>query len=135
MHGANLTNSDDFEEFGDFSPDGRRIVYMSSAGSGFQPTSPSSIPFGNTLSTELFLMNADGTSKVKVTDLNGSAMPASLKSAGAVRAIVAKMKWSSDGTSVYYEMPFFAAASGSTPGPILGSVLMQQTFAGACGRQ
>lgn len=132
---VNLTNSDDFEEFGDFSPDGRRIVYMTSAGSAFQPTSPTSIPFANTLATELYLMNADGTAKVKMTDLNGAGMPASLRSNGATRAIVAKMKWAPDGTAVYFEMAFFGAPSGSNPGPILGSVLVRQSFAGACGRR
>jgi hypothetical protein len=131
----NLTNSDDFDEFGDYSPDGRRIIYMTSAGSGFQPTNPNSIPFGNTLATELYLMNADGSAKVRVTDLNGAGMPASLRNIGAVRGIAAKMKWSADGRAVYYEMAFFGAASGTTPGPILGSVLMRQLFAGPCGRQ
>ncbi len=132
---VNLTNSDDFDEFGDFSPDSRRIIYMSSAGLGWEAASPSSIPFRDSLRTELYLMDANGSNKVKVTDLNGNGMPASLRSFGAARGIVSKMKWSSDGRSVYYELAFFAASSGSTPGRLLGSTLMRLNFAGTCGRQ
>lgn len=132
---VNLTDSDDFDEFGDFSPDGRRIVYMSSAGTGWNATSPSSIPFGRLLSTELHLMHADGRGKVKLTDINGAGMPPSLRSVGAARGIVAKMAWSSDGRSVYFELAFFAATKGDTPGRALGSILVRQNFRGACGRQ
>lgn len=132
---ANLTASDDFEEFGDYSPDGRRIIYMSSAGTAFQPTAPGSVPFRNTLATDLFMMRADGSGKAKVTDLNGAGMPQELRAVGAARAIVAKMKWNAPGTAVFFELAFFSASTSGQPGRLLGSVLVRQNFAGACGRQ
>ena len=66
----NLTDTDNaWEEFARFSPDGKKIVYMSSlCCPTFNPDSPKH--YLKSLMTEVYLMDADGGRKVRLTHFN-----------------------------------------------------------------
>ena len=126
-----LTNTDDaWEEFGSFSPDGKKISFMSSGSCDWYPMSPKSIPFESTLRTELYLMNSDGTNKVQITNINKEGLPGTkwhkyLKG----RKIITVSKWSSDGEKIFFGMVFFSKKNNKP----WGNAVWELTFEGACG--
>jgi hypothetical protein len=108
---TNLTNSPQaWDEHGLFSPDGKKIAWMSSK------------PFPNNwqvlgLRTEFFLMNADGTNMQQLTHFNTPGYP-EYQVAGATAAIG---WWSADGTTINAS--------------IIPNIPYQIHFAGPCGKQ
>ncbi len=86
----NLTNSDDWDEHAHFSPDGKRIVWMSSRDSGTNPQQMA------TMTTDLWVMDADGGNKTRLTRFSD---PRAVEHAGKT-VIVGDPSWSPDGKSV-----------------------------------
>lgn len=126
-----LTNTDDaWEEFGSFSPNGRKISFMSSECCDWDPMSPVSIPFEASLMTELYLMDSDGTNKVQITNINEEGLPGTkwhkyLKG----RKIITGNKWSSDGKKIFFGMVFFSKKKNKS----LGNAVWELTFEESCG--
>ena len=125
-----LTDTDyAFEEFASFSPDGKKISFMSSECCDWNPMSTESIPFESTLRTELYLMNSDGTEKTQITNINQSGLPGTewdkyLQGGQLVTGSI----WSSDGSKIYFGMLFF-----DEDGNPLGNAVWQLTFKDSCG--
>src|SRR5690606_19696167 len=84
---TNLTASGDWDEHAHWSPDGSRIVWMSSRGSG---TDPSRL---RSMTTDLWLMDADGGNKQRLTRFSDPEAP---EHAGDV-VVVGDPAWSPDG--------------------------------------
>jgi Tol biopolymer transport system component len=120
-----LTDTDDaWEEFASFSPDGKKISFMSSECCDWDPMSPESIPFESTLMTELYIMNSNGTEKVQITNINEKGLPGTewdkyLQG----RQIITENTWSSDGKKIFFGMVF--SAKNGNP---LGAAVWQLTF-------
>lgn len=112
-------NSDAWIEFGSFSPDGKKITFMSSECCDYKPTEAK-----KKLRTELYLMDSDGSHKVQLTHFNSRGYSESLSGGG----IVVKNRWSADGRKVYFGLPFY-----SRWGRARGAWLKELTFAGPCG--
>jgi Tol biopolymer transport system component len=104
-----LTDTDhSWEEFADYSPDGHMISFMRST-SSWDATSEKSIPFGKTLSTELFLMRSDGTDKKQITDINHKGIPKiSMLKRVRGRKVITRSKWKKDGRGLFFSMVFFS---------------------------
>lgn len=86
----NLTNTPgEWDEHAILSPGGRKIVWMSSHGYRFAPSQE----WGNTLNTEYWLMNADGSGKRQLTWFN---VPGSPEHTGE-RVVVADSSWNRRG--------------------------------------
>jgi Tol biopolymer transport system component len=112
-----LTDTDDaWEEFATFSPDGKKIAYMSSACCNWIPSSPK-----HQLMTELYIMDADGSRKVQLTHFNTPGYPESTQG----RNIVGKAYWTSDGRKLIFAHHNLKKRA---------SNLWALTFAGACGK-
>lgn len=86
----NLTNSNDWDEHAHFSPGEEKIVWMSSKESGTNPEEMS------TMTTDLWIMNVDGTEKKRLTHFSDSAYP---EYKGKV-VVVGDPSWSPNGKSV-----------------------------------
>ena len=125
-----LTDTDDaFEEFASFSPDGKKISYMSSECCNWDPMSTESIPFESTLRTDLYLMNSDGTGKTQITNINQAGLPGTKWDKYLQWGqIVTGSIWSSDGKKIFFGMLFF-----DEDGNPLGNAVWQLTFRDACG--
>jgi Tol biopolymer transport system component len=125
-----LTDTDEtFEEFASFSPDGKKISFMSTECCDWDPMSPESIPFESTLRTELYLMNSDGTGKAQITNINQAGLPGTRWDKYLQWGqIVTGSIWSSDGKKIFFGMLFF-----DEDGNPLGNAVWQMTFEGACG--
>lgn len=125
-----LTNTNGaWEEFASFSPNGKKISFMSSECCNWDPENPKSIPFKSTLATELYIMDSDGANKVQLTSFNENGLPGSewdkyLQG----RIIITENKWSSDGKKIFFGMVFFS--ENNEP---LGAAVWELTFEGACG--
>jgi Tol biopolymer transport system component len=90
---TNLTNAPGvWDEHAHFSPDGQRIAWVSSRGFDFTP----SANWEQTLRTEVWLMNADGSDPQQVTFWN---TPGQTGAPGG-RVIAADLAWNPDGTSL-----------------------------------
>ncbi len=91
-----LTDTDwAWEEFGSFSPDGKKIMFMSSECCNWDTSKKK-----YSLKAELYVMDADGSNKVQVSHFNGKGHPES--SPG--RHIVTKGWWSHDGKKILVEV-------------------------------
>ncbi len=108
----NLTRSPAWDEHAYFTPDGKRISYMSS---GPYPK--------DALKTELMMMNADGTDQVQLTHFNVSGFPDSTSDQG----MPTRALWDATGRrlAVTYQL-----AKGYPGSPVQVWLL---TFAGVCG--
>ena len=117
----NLTNSNDqWDEQGTYSPNGRKIVYMSSRNNPeFNPKSLKS------LRAEDFLMDSDGRNNVQLTHFNTPGAP---EYAGEQSAAT-KATWSPDGTRLLLEQLMLGRSYSTRD----RSRLHLLTFAGACG--
>lgn len=121
---AHLSNTDDWEEFADYSPNGKKISYVSSRNTVWNSSSNDSIPYYDTLTTELYVMDRNGYNKTRITNINEEGIP-SLKIQKYLtgRKIVSQTKWSKDGTSIFFGMSFFNKKSDQ-----LGEALFKLTF-------
>jgi Tol biopolymer transport system component len=112
-----LTDTDDaWEEFATFSPDGKKIAYMSSACCNWIPSSPK-----HKLMTELYIMDAAGSRKVQLTHFNTPGYPESTQG----RNIVGKAYWTSDGRKLIFAHHNLKNRT---------SNLWALTFSGCCGK-
>lgn len=119
---ANLTRSADaWEEFGDISPGGGLVAFMSSACCGFDPLDDKS-----RLRSELYLTSPDRAFTTRLTFFNERGHAHAKDAPGG--STVTKLRWSRDGTKIWFERPFYGAFGGAR-----GSWLMELRFAGACG--
>lgn len=119
---ANLTRSQDaWEEFGDISPSGKLVAFMSSTCCAFKPTDDK-----KKLRTELYLTTPDRAFTERLTYFNDPSHKDGKDGPGG--SVVTKLRWSRDGSKIYFERPFYG-----TLGAARGSYLMELTFAGACG--
>jgi Tol biopolymer transport system component len=83
---ARLTDSPSvWDEHAHYSPDGRLVSWITSTGYDFKPT----MNYGRTLRTDLWIMDADGSDKRRVTYYNEPGHPESV----AGRGIVADNEW------------------------------------------
>lgn len=106
-------------EFGTYSPDGRRIAFASSECCGWRPESDR-----KALRMDLYLMDADGRNRTRLTYFNERGHP----HAEAAGTTVTTHRWSRDGRRIYLEAPFYGPFGG-----LRGSWLKTVEFAGACG--
>ena len=92
-----LTESfSDWDEHAHYSPDGKRIAWMSSRGFNLQYGSVQGHAWKKDLKADLWIMNADGSDKRRVTYFNEPGHPDYLGS----RAVVADSAWSPDGKKI-----------------------------------
>jgi len=82
-----------WEEFAQYSPDGRKVAFMSSECCDWDPLGPNAIPFTKSLLTELFLADANGSNNVQLTHFNDQ-FPG--------RNIVTSMQWFPDGGKIIF---------------------------------
>lgn len=121
-HSANLTKTPDaWEEFGDLSPNGKLIAFMSSTCCTFKPLDDK-----RKLRSELYLTTPDRASTTRLTFFNEPGHAHAKDGPGG--STVTKLRWSRDGTAIYFERPFYGPFGGAR-----GSYLMELKFAGACG--
>lgn len=119
---ANLTRTADaWEEFGDIAPSGKLVAFMSSTCCAFKPTEDK-----KALRSELYLTTPDRAFTERLTFFNDPGHKDARDGPGG--SVVTKLRWSRDGTKVYFERPFYGPG-----GAARGSYLMELTFAGACG--
>ena len=116
-----VTDTDDhWEEHLSFSPNGRKITFMSSECCDWNPNKLQS------LRAELYLMDADGSRKVQLTHFNTSGYSES----SSEQSVVASSTWSPDGTRVAFQRILITQDFGKGQPP---TDLWILTFAGACG--
>ncbi|MEQ1863866.1 MAG: hypothetical protein ABL996_04350 [Micropepsaceae bacterium] len=119
---ANLTKDPDgWEEFGEISPDGKLVAFMSSACCTFRPTDDKT-----KLRADLYLTTPDCRWTERLTFYNEKNHPHAKDGPGG--STVTKLRWSGDGTKIYFERPFYG-----TFGFVRGSWLTELSFAGSCG--
>lgn len=96
---------DDWDEHAHFSPDGRKIIWMSSTGSDIRWGDTRAGAWQQYVKTDLWMMNADGSGKVRLTYFNDPGSPEYFGK----RCIVSDNAWSPDGqqivVTVAYEAP------------------------------
>jgi len=95
-----LTHTDtDWDEHAHYSPDGRRIAWMSSKGLDidYGQLQGFGLSWTQHLKTELWVMNADGTDAHRVTGFN---VPGSPDYADGARCIVSDSTWDPDGSGL-----------------------------------
>ncbi len=95
-----LTHTDtDWDEHAHYSPDGRRIAWMSSTGLDidYGQMQGFGLSWTKYLKTELWVMNADGTDAHRVTGFN---VPGSPDYENGARCIVSDSTWDQDGISL-----------------------------------
>lgn len=119
---ANLTKAPEaWEEFGEISPDGKLVAFMSSSCCGFRPADDK-----KKLRTDLYLTTPDRAWTERLTFYNQKGHAHAKDGPGG--STVTKLRWSGDGTKLYYERPFYG-----TFAFVRGSWLTELTFAGSCG--
>jgi hypothetical protein len=120
---TNLTNTPSLhDEDAEYSPDGTKIVYK-------EQVAPWDTPPGK--DTEIFIMNADGTGKVRLTSLTGPDSPDFIPGA----SHITEMDWSPDGTRIIFGLAFNGGPGILTGGPHLQSDLYVISLKGPCGNQ
>jgi hypothetical protein len=98
---SNLTRTnDEYEEQAVFSPDGRRIAFMSTRGQS--PRYDPSGDFWGTFRTDVWLMNADGTGAQRLTHFSDPDYPEYLPGGAVTRAF--PVAWAPDGGSLYVDV-------------------------------
>jgi hypothetical protein len=108
--------NDHWEEHISFSPDGAKLAIMSSECCEWKPKDL------RTLVADLYLMDADGSDKVRLTHFNTPGYPESSKD----RSIVTKMAWSPDGRQIVFGRGLIGNFEES-------GQLWMLTFRGPCG--
>ncbi len=95
---TNLTTTpNDWDEHAHYSPDGKKIAWMSSTGFNLVFKSVEGQEWAKYLKTELWLMNADGSNKQRLTYFNDPGHPEYM---GGQRVIVSDITWSPDGKKI-----------------------------------
>ncbi len=102
-----LTNTfNDWDEHAQYSPDGRRIAWMSSSDFDIDWGDISGHNWYHYLKTELWLMDADGSNKQRLTYFNSPGYPEYMHGS---RCIVSDIAWGPDGKRIVallaYEAP------------------------------
>ena len=93
-----LTSSPDvWDEHAHYSPDGKKICWVSSKGYSYNPSR-----WASTLETELCIMNSDGSNKVKITHFNEPGYPEYISEP----VIVSDNSWSPDGKKIVATLIF-----------------------------
>ena len=95
---TNLTMSpDDWDEHAQYSPDGKKIAWMSSTGFDIVFESIEGHEWMRYLVTELWIMDADGSNKQRLTYFNEPGYPEYM---GGTRCVVSDISWSPDGDRI-----------------------------------
>lgn len=112
-----LTDSfNDWDEHAHYSPDGKSIAWMSSTGIDIDyKNDTSGHSWGKYLTTEFWVMNADGSGKQRLTYFNEPGYP---EYKGGARCIVSDSSWSPDGKSIVAMMAY------ETKGRLRGNIVM-----------
>lgn len=119
---ANVTKTPGhWEEFGEISPDGKLIAFMSSSCCAF-----TSADDKKKLRADLYLTTPDRAWTERLTYYNERGHPHAKDGPGG--STVTKLRWSGDGSKLYFERPFYG-----TFGFARGSWLTELNFAGSCG--
>lgn len=119
---TNLTRtSNAWEEFGDISPGGRYVAFMSSQCCDFEPRDDK-----RKLRSELYLTTPDRAHTARLTYFNERGHAHAKDGPGG--STVTKLRWTPDGARIFFERPFYGPFGG-----IRGAYLMELAFAGACG--
>ena len=93
-----LTTSDnDWDEHAHYSPDGKKIAWMSSTGFDIQWGDIIGHNWQKYLKTELWIMDADGSNQQRVTYFNTAGYPEYMDGR---RSVVSDSAWSPDGKSI-----------------------------------
>ena len=95
---TNLTMSpDDWDEHAQYSPDGKKIAWMSSTGFDIVFESIEGHEWMRYLVTELWIMDVDGSNKQRLTYFNEPGYPEYM---GGTRCVVSDISWSPDGDRI-----------------------------------
>ncbi len=89
-------SSNDWDEHAHYSPDGKRIAWISSSGFNLQFKSVKGHDWKKYLKTDLWIMDADGSDKRRVTYFNEPGHPEYIGG----RVVVADTAWSPDGKKI-----------------------------------
>ena len=93
-----MTETDnDWDEHAHYSPDGKKIAWMSSTGFDIDWGDISGHKWAKYLKTELWIMNADGSNKQRLTYFNTPGHPEYM---GGARCVVSDSAWSPDGKNI-----------------------------------
>lgn len=101
--------SEHWDEHSFFSPDGKMIAWMSSSGFDIRWGDVDKHDFHKTLMTDLWIMDADGSDKQRLTHFNTPGHPEYMDG---VRTVVSDISWGPDSRTI-------AALLGYDKGPIL----------------
>lgn len=94
---TNLTRSaDSWDQFGSYSPDGNKIVWMSSRGQKISYLPMANQSWKRHLKTELWIMDADGKNARQLTRFNEKGHPDYI----GTRAYITESEWGPDGSSI-----------------------------------
>ena len=88
---------DEWDEHAHYSPDGEKIVWMSSIGYPFDPEKISD------LRTELWMMDADGSNKTRLTYFNEPGHP----EYNGMQTVAGDCSWSPDGTKLVLKLQLY----------------------------
>jgi polyhydroxybutyrate depolymerase len=106
---SNLTNTpNDWDEHAQYSPDGNKIAWISATGLNIPRDSIKVNDFERGLLTELWLMNADGSNKQRLTYFN---QPGYAEYMNGERVIVSDISWSPDGRTIAALIAYWSANS------------------------
>lgn len=95
---TNLTNTpNDWDELAHYSPDGKKIAWLSATGLNIPAGSIKVEEFEKGLISELWIMDADGSNKQRLTYFN---QPGYAEYMGGQRVIVADSTWSPDSKTI-----------------------------------
>lgn len=100
----------DWDEHAHYSPDGKKIAWMSSTGFEIKWGDISGHNWQKYLKTELWLMNSDGSEKQRLTYFNTPGHPEYL---GGRRTVVSDSAWSPDGKSIVAAVAYVAPRGGA----------------------
>jgi Tol biopolymer transport system component len=94
----NLTNTpNDWDEHGQISPDGKKIVWISSTGLNVPPNTIKVKEFEKNLATEFWIMDANGSNKQRLTYFN---TPGYAEYMNGNRTIASDITWSPDSKTI-----------------------------------
>lgn len=95
---------EDWDEHAHYSPDGRKIIWMSSTGIDIKWGDTRGGVWKQYVKTDLWMMNADGTGKVRLTYFNEPGSPEYFGK----RCIVSDNAWSPDGRQIVVNVAYEA---------------------------